>query len=335
MTRSAGSSAHDRDSTPWWPDPARTPAAHQRADRGARRRRLLRPRLLRLGDRHRRPSTPLAADGLRYTNFHTTALCSPTRACLLTGRNHHSVGMGVLANWDTGFPGYRGTHRARAPATLAEMLRRSGYNTFAVGKWHLTPMERDLGGRAVRPVAAGARLRPLLRLPRRRDRPVLPGAVLRQPSVEPPTTRRGLSPERGPGRPGDRLRARPEVGRVRTSRSSSTSRFGAAHAPHQAPRRPDREVPRRGSTHGWDAERDERLARQNELGIVPAGTELAPRNAGVVAVGRAVATTSSDCSARLQEAFAGFLDHTDAQHRPADRRSSSRSGETRQHAASS
>src|SRR5688572_22260276 len=76
----------------------------------------------------------LAARGLRYNNFHTTSLCSPTRACLLTGRNHHSVGMGVVSNWDTGFPGFRGRITKRA-GTLAEMLGPRGYNAYAVGKW--------------------------------------------------------------------------------------------------------------------------------------------------------------------------------------------------------
>lgn len=82
----------------------------------------------------------LAAAGLRYTNFHTTALCSPTRAALLTGRNHHSVGMRGLANWNTGFPNCTGSV-AKSAGTLAEVLGPHGYSTFAVGKWHLTPME--------------------------------------------------------------------------------------------------------------------------------------------------------------------------------------------------
>jgi arylsulfatase A-like enzyme len=76
----------------------------------------------------RRPSTRLAARGLRYTGFHTTAMCSTTRAALLTGRNHHSVGMGCLANFDSGYPGYRGKI-AREAGTLAEMLRPHGYRT--------------------------------------------------------------------------------------------------------------------------------------------------------------------------------------------------------------
>ena len=81
----------------------------------------------------------LAAGGLRFTGFHTTALCSPTRACLLTGRNHHAVGMRAISNFDTGFPNMRGAI-PRSAATLAEILRDNGYATFAAGKWHLAPM---------------------------------------------------------------------------------------------------------------------------------------------------------------------------------------------------
>jgi arylsulfatase A-like enzyme len=81
----------------------------------------------------------LAAQGLRYTGFHTTAMCSTTRAALLTGRNHHSVGVGCLANFDSGFPGYRGKI-AKEAGTLAEMLRPHAYRNYIVGKWHVTPL---------------------------------------------------------------------------------------------------------------------------------------------------------------------------------------------------
>ena len=80
----------------------------------------------------------LAADGLRYNRFHVTALCSPSRASLLTGRNHHAVGMGFLCDLPTGFPGYT-SRLPKSAATLARILRDGGYNTMAVGKWHLTP----------------------------------------------------------------------------------------------------------------------------------------------------------------------------------------------------
>ena len=82
----------------------------------------------------------LAEGGLRYTNFHTTALCSPTRACLLSGRNHHSVGMRWLSNLDTGFSNCRGVI-SKSAATLPEVLRKNGYGTFATGKWHLANLE--------------------------------------------------------------------------------------------------------------------------------------------------------------------------------------------------
>ncbi len=80
----------------------------------------------------------LASRGLRYSNFHVTPLCSPTRACLLTGRNHHSVGMRFLSDADTGFPNSRGCVDSEV-ATLPSLLSDQGYTCFLVGKWHLTP----------------------------------------------------------------------------------------------------------------------------------------------------------------------------------------------------
>ena len=126
------------DSEPWWPEPAGRGAPNVVMivldDTG----------FAHLGCYGSTLATPnidrLAGAGLRYSNFHTTALCSPTRACLLTGRNHHTVGMRGVSNWNTGFPHQRGGITSRA-TTVAEALRARGYATWAAGKWHLAPME--------------------------------------------------------------------------------------------------------------------------------------------------------------------------------------------------
>ena len=84
----------------------------------------------------------IAAEGLRYTGFHTTAMCSTTRTALLTGRNHHAAGVGCLANFDSGQPGYRGKI-SREAGTVAEMLRLHGYRNYMFGKWHVTPLTQS------------------------------------------------------------------------------------------------------------------------------------------------------------------------------------------------
>ena len=120
----------------------------------------------------------LAADGLRYTQFHSTALCSPTRAALITGRNHHSVGFGVIAEQSTGFPGYDFVI-GLDNATIGNILKEHGYATSWFGKNHNTPTYAYLDRRAVRPVAVGHGLRLFLRLHGRRNRPVDAVAVPR------------------------------------------------------------------------------------------------------------------------------------------------------------
>jgi arylsulfatase A-like enzyme len=84
----------------------------------------------------------LAENGLRYRSFHTTAMCSPTRACLLTGRNQHTTGMGGIADNATGFPGFNG-RIGKDTGFLSEVLRDEGFATMAVGKWHLAPREES------------------------------------------------------------------------------------------------------------------------------------------------------------------------------------------------
>ena len=132
----------------------------------------------------------LADNGLKYTQFHTTAICSPSRAAMLTGRNHTTVGMACIAEATEGYPGQNG-HIPFETATIAEVLGERGYNTYMTGKWHCVPEDET-------------RLRALLRLSRWRDQPVLSRPRPR-PAVRRPAVRAGgrLPPLGGPRRQGD------------------------------------------------------------------------------------------------------------------------------------
>ncbi len=250
----------------------------------------------------------LARGGRRYTGFHTTAMCSPTRASLLTGRNHHAVGMGLIADMCTGFPGYHGQVSLKA-ATLAEMLKPAGYSTFALGKWHLT--------RAREMTAAG----PFGQWPLGRGFERFYGFLYSLVDQWHPELVSDNHFIPTPNRPGYHLsedlvdRA---IDMIRDQKTGSPDRpffgylaFGACHTPHQAPQ--DYIDKYRGRfNEGWDVVREQWHARQIALGIIPPGTQLTAMNAGV----RPWASMNEDerrLCARHQEVFAGFLDHTDAQ----------------------
>ena len=249
----------------------------------------------------------VAASGLRYANMHTTALCSPTRACILTGRNHHSSGVACIMELATGYPGYDG----RMPfenGMVPEMLLQNGYNTFCVGKWHLSPSEENTAGRPVPPLAARARVRALLRLPRRRDQPVVSGPHARQrPDPAAAHARGGLPPQRGPGRPGDqvrprraRQRAREAVLHVLRARLRRTRRTTSRASGPTA-------TPASSTTAGTPTARAS-FARQQELGLLPADAQLSPRDPDVPEW----ASLSADerrLYARMMEVFAGFVSH--------------------------
>ncbi|HYM29812.1 MAG TPA: arylsulfatase [Candidatus Cybelea sp.] len=250
----------------------------------------------------------LAAGGLRYTNFHTTALCSPTRAALLTGRNHHSVGMRGLSNWNTGFPNCTGSV-AKSAATIAEMLRPQGYSTFAVGKWHLTPMEETSAAGPFDQWPLGRGFDRYYGFVQGETDQYVPELYCDNHPVDQPR-----SPEEGYHLTEDLIdRA---VGFVRDQKSAVPERplflylcFGATHAPHQAP--PEFIKKYRGRFDaGWDAVRQDWFERQKKLGIIPPDTELAPRNPGVKPWD-SLGAEQKTLALRLQEAFAGFLDHTD------------------------
>jgi arylsulfatase A-like enzyme len=252
----------------------------------------------------------LAAGGLRYTGFHTTALCSPTRACLLTGRNHHAVGMRAISNFDTGFPNMRGAI-PRSAATLAQILRENGYATFAAGKWHLAPMSECS--------AAG----PYTNWPLQKGFDRYYGFLQGETDQFFPELTHDNHFVDAPGGPKDGYHLSEDIvdraaGMVRDLTSLVPERpfflylaFGAMHSPHQAPQAYLQKY--RGKFDaGWDAAREQWFARQKAMGIVPPETKLAPHNPGVKPWSE-LSVNQQRFAARLQEAFAAMLDHTDAQ----------------------
>lgn len=250
----------------------------------------------------------LARGGLRYANFHTTALCSPTRACVLTGRNHHAVGMGRIVDLATGFPGYD-ARIPRSCALLPAMLTAHGYAAWAVGKWHLTPEdEAHLGARRDRwPLARGFE-RWYGFFPGETHQ-FVPALFHDSHHVEPP---RGV--EEGYHLTSDLVDRAVEY--VEDLRNVDVDKpwllylaTGACHSPHQAPAGWIGRY-RGHFDRGWDAWREATLARQKELGVVPAHTELSPRPDWVPAWD-ALSPTERGVYARYMEAFAGFLSHTD------------------------
>ena len=298
------------ESEPWWPEPPAPPKAAPNVvmivldDTG----------FAHFGCYGSNIETPnidrLAAGGLRYTGFHTTALCSPSRACLLTGRNHHAVGMRGVSNWDSGFPNMRGAIKPRA-ATVAEFLGEHGYATYAAGKWHLAPMHECS--------AAGPHHNWPLQKGFDRFYGFLQGET-DQFYPELTEDNHSIDP---PGRPEDGYHVSADlvdqsIGWVRDLKSVRPDRpfflylaFGATHSPHQAPREYIEKYRGRFDA-GWDEERERWFARQIEMGIVPAKTTLVDRNPGVKPWGE-LSDNERTFAARLQEAFAGFLEHTDAQ----------------------
>lgn len=250
----------------------------------------------------------LAEGGARFSNFHATALCSPTRAALLTGRNHHAVGVGFLADFDSGFPGYRGAVDPDAPM-LSERLKQEGYGTYAVGKWHLAP-PTDLS-------PAG----PFNQWPTGRGFDRFYGFLGGEEDQWAPELWEDQHYAPLPDDVDYHLSA-DLVDRAQQYLSDHVSvaperpfymhlAFGAGHAPHHAPREYiDRY--RGAFDHGWDVEREKVLARQIELGIVPSGTTLPASNPGV-ARWDALSDDQRRLYARMQEVFAAFIEYTDEQ----------------------
>ena len=298
------------DSRPWWPEPNRPAPGSPNvvvivlddvgfADLGCYGSEIDTPTMDRL-----------AGGGLRYTGFHTTPLCSPTRACLLTGRNHHSVGMSMVAEWDAGFPATR-SRITPAAATLAQLLRDAGYSTLHVGKWHLAPPheQTQVGPFHNWPLGKGFE-RSYGFLQGYTDQ-FHPDLVQDNSIVEQPST-----PAEGYHLTEDLLDHADQFVRDHVALAPDKPfllylALGACHWPLQVPA--DFVDKYRGRyDRGWDEVRAERLDRQRAIGIVPESAALPPRNAGVEAWDD-LSDGQRRFAARLQEAYAGFLDHTDTQ----------------------
>jgi len=297
-----------RESTPWWPEAAR---AHEGA-----------PNIVyivlddvgyaQIGCYGSDIETPnidrLAAGGVRYSNFHTTALCSPTRSCLLTGRNHHSNGMASIIEIAAGFPGYN-SRIPKSSAFMSEILLQQGYATYAVGKWHLTPAEEMHAAAPRERWPLGRGFERYYGFMGGETNQYEPALMYDNHEVAPPK-----SAAEGYHLTEDLAdRAIEFISDLRSVEPDKPFFLyftpGACHAPHQAPREWIDRYRGKFDT-GWDAWREEVFARQKKMGLIPEGTQLSPRPHWV----RAWETLSADerrLYARMMEVFAGFLSHAD------------------------
>jgi arylsulfatase A-like enzyme len=250
----------------------------------------------------------LAADGLRYSNMHTTALCSPSRSCFMTGRNHHSNGMSCITEGSTGYPGGNGIMPFEN-GMISEILLKNGYNTYAIGKWHLTPAEQVS--------AAG----PYDRWPLGRGferyygflggdtHQYYPELVRDNSQTEPDKT-----PEEGYHLTPDLVeKAKAMIADAKQVAPNKPFFMyfcsGAMHAPHHVPKEwADRYKGK--FDDGWDAYREKVYANQKKLGIIPENTTLSRHDPDVQDWNK-LSSDERRVFSRMMEVFAGFLEHTD------------------------
>ena len=248
----------------------------------------------------------LAANGLRYNRFHTTALCSPTRMALLTGRNHHVNNAGAIMELATAFPGNTGV-RPNSVAPLAEILRQNGYSTAAFGKYHETaPWEVSVSG-------------PYDRWPTRSGFDKFYGFIGGETNQWAPAIYDGvirIEPPRDPNYHFTTDMANQAIAWVRFQQALTPDKPffiyfapGATHAPHHVPK--EWIAKYKGQfDQGWDALREKTLAQQIKLGVVPPGTKLTARPPEIPAWD-SLSADQKRLFARQMETFAGFAEHTD------------------------
>ncbi|MGB3999686.1 MAG: arylsulfatase [Desulfomonilia bacterium] len=250
----------------------------------------------------------LAANGLKYTNMHTTALCSPTRSCIITGRNHHSNNMACITEGSTGYPGYNGNIPFEN-GFFSEMLLQQGYNTFAVGKWHLTPSDQLSAAGPYDRWPLGRGFERFYGFLGGDTNQYYPDLVYDNHTIEPEKT-----PEEGYHLTEDLVDK--AISFIADSKQVAPDKPfflyfcpGAMHAPHHVPKEWADEY--RGMfDDGWDAYREKTFARQKELGIMPKDAELS-RHDPDVKPWEECSDAEKKLYSRMMEVFAGFLTHTD------------------------
>ena len=251
----------------------------------------------------------LAAGGLKYNRFHTTALCAPTRQAMLTGRNHHSVGMGSITETATSAPG-NSSLRPNTKAPLAMTLKLNGYSTAQFGKCHEVPVWQSspMGPFDAWPSAGGG-FETFYGFIGGENNQWEPALYDGTTPVEPPTTA-----EEGYHLTEDL--ADHAVSWIRTQKALMPDKPffvyfapGATHAPHHVPTEwADRYQGK--FADGWDVQREKTFGRQQELGVIPANAELTPRHEEIPAWDDMPAELKSVLE-RQMEVYAGFLEHTD------------------------
>jgi len=258
-------------------------------------------------------STPtaerLAAGGLKYNRFHTTALCSPTRAALLSGRNHHTVGMGGITEIATSAPGYNSL-RPNICAPLAETLKLNGYSTAQFGKCHEVPVwQTSPMGPFDNWPSGGGGFEHFYGFIGGETNQYAPAIYQDMVPVEPDRT-----PEEGYHFTEDMTDRAIDWVRQQKALMADKPFFvyfalGATHAPHHV--RPEWSAKYKGRfDRGWDQVREETFARQKELGVIPQDAELTARPAEIPAWDD-MPEELKPVLARQMEVYAGFLEHTD------------------------
>jgi len=250
----------------------------------------------------------LAKDGLLYTNMHTTALCSPTRSCVLTGRNHHSNGMACITEGASGYPGSNGIIPFEN-GFLSEILVQKGYNTYAVGKWHLTPSEQTSAAGPYDRWPLGRGFERFYGFLGGDTSQYYPDLVYDNHQIETPKT-----PEQGYHLTEDLVDHAIQFiadGKQVAPQKPFFLYFatGANHAPHQAPKEWADKYKGKFDD-GWDAYREKVFANQKQLGIMAKDAELS-RHDPDVQDWNALPPEEKKLYARMMEVFAGFFEHTD------------------------